>query len=258
MNNFITLLRKSILGLNRYLAILLVAWLVMMVSLPFIKKLVGEQTFEQGLALFVLLQLLFVLQVLYRAWGWWSTLRVSVGVVLFAWVAEAIDIRSGYPFGNLHFTQSLQPQVGGVPLLVPLMWLMMLPPAWAVAKLISRRVSGCLLRPVFILTSALAFTAWNLYLDPQMVQWGLWEWNPTGGYFGIPWLGLLGWFVVSGIISLAVSPKRLPGGLLVLVYGLTWLVEFIKFIVVLGMPGPALAGFLAMGSLLAAAALVTQ
>jgi hypothetical protein len=51
--------------------------------------------------------------------------------------------------------------------LVPLAWLMMLPPAWAVARLVAGGPGIA-----FILTAALAFTAWDLFLDPQMVAWG--------------------------------------------------------------------------------------
>ena len=42
-----------------------------------------------------------------------------------------------------------------LPLLVPLAWLMMLPPAWAVSQRITGRVSGV----AFVAVSALAFTS---------------------------------------------------------------------------------------------------
>lgn len=258
MANFISLLRKSIQGLDRYLAFLFVSWLVVMVSLPLLKNVFGERAFLQGLTLTVLIQVLIVLQVLYRAWGWWPMLRVALGVVLLAWAAQAIGTSSGYPFGSFKFTSLLQPQVLRVPFHVPLMWLMMLPPAWAIARLISRKANGCLVRPLFVLTSALAFTAWDFYLDPQIVRWGILEWNPPGGYFGIPWTNLLGWLVVSGVISFVVSPKRLPGGLLVLIYALIWLVNFIWQLSFWGLPGSALAGFFAMGSMLLYAAIMTR
>ncbi len=258
MTNFISLLRKSILGLDRYLAFLLIGWLFVTASLPLLQRVFGEQTFLQGWALLVLFQVLFVLQVLYRAWGWWSTLRVALGVVLFTWIAEAIGTHNGYPIVSYHYTSFLQPQVIGIPVVIPLMWLMMLPPAWAVAKLITRRLSGCLARPVFIITSALAFTAWGLYLIPQMSSWGLVEWDFSGGYFGLPWISLLGYLVVSGLISLTISPRRLPGGLLVLMYALTWFIGFTSLLLFWGLPGPALAGFFSMGSILLSAAFITR
>jgi putative membrane protein len=152
----------------------------------------------------------------------------------------------------------LQPQVLGVPALIPLTWLMMLPPAWAVAKLITHKISGCLMRLAFITVSALAFTAWGFYFDPVMVHLGLLVWNPLGAYFGLPWLNFTGWLLVSGVITFGVSPKRLPGGLLVVVYGLTWLVEFISLLLFWGLPGPALTGFCLMGGMLLWAGIVTR
>jgi uncharacterized membrane protein len=256
MTEFVSLLRKSIFGLDRYQAILLVAWIVVIMSLPLLWVIFGQQSLLQGLALAVLLQVAFVLNVLYQAWGWWSMLRASIGVVLLAWAVQAIVIRSGLPYGDLHYTILLQPQVLGVPVLVPLTWLMMLPPAWAVAKLISRKLNGCLMHLAFIALSALVFTAWGFYINPLMVHWDLIEWNPVGGYFGTPWLNFFGWLLVSGVITFGISPKRLPGGLLVVVYGLTWLVEFISLLLFWGLPIPALIGFFLMGGMLLWAGIV--
>jgi putative membrane protein len=258
MTNFITLLRKNFSGLERYPASLLVAWLVVMLSLPLLQIIFGQQALLQGLALAVLLQVAFVLNVLNRAWGWWSTLRTTLGLVLLTWAVQAIVLRSGLPYGDLHYTTLLQPQVLDVPLLIPLIWLMMLPPAWAIARVITHKLSGCLMRLAFIAVSALAFTAWGFYFDPLMVHLGLMEWNPVGGYYGSPWLNLFGWLVVSGVITFGVSPKRLPGGRLVLIYGISWLVEFFTLLLFWGLPGAALAGFCLMGGMLLWAGIVTR
>jgi uncharacterized membrane protein len=258
MINFIQLLRKSISGLERYPAFLLAGWLVVMLSLPLLNVVFGQQALLEGLALAVLLQVAFVLNVLYRAWGWWSMIRAAAGVVLLAWVVQAIVIRSGLPYGDLLYTSLLQPQVLGVPALIPLTWLMMLPPAWAVAKLITRRLSGCLMRPAFVLVSAFAFTAWGFNLDPLMVHLGLLQWKPVGGFYGTPWLNYIGWLLVSAVITFGISPKRLPGGSFVLVYGLTWLVEFIAVLILWGSPIPALVGFCLMGGMLIWAGIITR
>jgi len=258
MTNFIQLLHKSISSLGRYQAFLLAAWLVVMLSLPLLNLVFGEQALLQGLALAVLLQVAFVLNVLYRAWGWWSMLRAAAGVVLLAWVIQAIIIRSGLPYGNLQYTDLLQPQVMSVPILIPLTWLMMLPPAWAVAMLITRRLSGCLMRPAFVMVSAVAFTAWGFCLDPLMVHLGLLQWNPYGDFYGTPWLNYIGWMLVSAVITFGLSPKRLPGGSLVLVYALTWLVEFISLLIFWGLPVPALVEFFLMGGMLLWAAVITR
>ena len=92
-------------------------------------------------------------------------------------------------------------------------------------------------------------TAWDLFLDPQMVSWRLWVWDRRGGYFGIPWTNYAGWFGAVALMTVIVRPAGLPQGL-VLVYALTWLLEAVGLGVFWRQPGPALCGFAGMGSLL--------
>jgi uncharacterized membrane protein len=114
------------------------------------------------------------------------------------------------------------------------------------------------MRPAFVLVSALTFTAWNFYVDPLMIHLGLVQWNPNSGFYGTPWLNFIGWLFISAVITFAISPKRLPGGLLVLVFALTWLVGFISLLVFWELLGPAIVGFLLMGGMLLWAVIVTR
>jgi putative membrane protein len=225
---------------------LLAAWMLSMIALPPAKYVFGEAVLPVGITLSALVQVGLVLAVLRRAWGLPQTLWTAVGVVLLAWLVEFAGSTTGYPFGAYHYTNLLQPQLGGVPLLIPLAWLMMLPPAWAVAQGITGSSSGL----AFIGWSALALMAWDLFLDPQMVAWGLWVWKEPGGYFGIPWLNFLGWLLASAVITAAVRPQSLPVRPLILIYVITWLLESIGLFFFWDLPGPAAVGFAGMGSLL--------
>ena len=130
-----------------------------------------------------------------------------------------------------------------VQLLVPLAWLMLLPPAWAAAQAIVGSA-----RPLrFALASALAFTAWDLLLDPHMVSWGFWVWAAPSGYFGIPWTNFLGWLLVSGAITRLVRPAGVPVRPLLLVYTITWALEAMGLAFFWHLPGPAAVGGLAVG-----------
>jgi putative membrane protein len=159
------------------------------------------------------------------------------------------------PFGKYHYTDVLQPQMLNVPLLIPLAWLMMLPPSWAVATQIAGRyVDGRRFplhhRLAVAGFSGLAITAWDLYLDPQMVAWGFWVWDQPGGYFGIPWINFFGWTLAGAIITLAASPHQVPLRPLLAVYTITWLLQAIGQGLFWSQPGPAFCGFLAMGGML--------
>jgi putative membrane protein len=177
-------------------------------------------------------------------------------VTSLTWLVEWVGSTTGIPFGHYHYTRVLQPQVAGVPLLIPLAWWMMLGPAWAVASAILaplRRSAGWWYSPLAALLSGAVFTAWDFYLDPQMVDRGLWSWDVPGGYFGIPWVNFLGWWLTASVISLLVQPRppaddtqlsTVSRTALLIIYTLTWLFQAV---------GLGLVGFLLMGSFATAA-----
>lgn len=228
--------------------ILLPTWLLSLILLPVLRWNIGDAVLPAGVTVAVVLQSLAVLAALIPAPGWSRTLGLLAPLLTLAWLAEFVGSRTGVPFGRYHYTDLLQPQLAGVPLLIPLAWWMMLPPAWAVARVIAPRN-----RLAFAALGALAFTAWDLYLDPQMVGWGLWVWETPGAYFGIPPVNFLGWWLVSfgiGWLLFPLSGDRLPVSPLLAIYALTWVMEFIGQLFFWDLPGPAVCGFLGMGLML--------
>ena len=230
------------------------AWLLSMIALPPVYFLRGYQALPWAVTLGVFFQTGLVVTVLHNAWGIRRTLWTAAVVAALGWLVEAIGSATGLPFGQYHYTAALQPQLGDVPLLIPLAWLMMLPPAWVVAARISGRWRGL----AFIGLSGLAMTAWDLFLDPQMVAWGFWVWAEPGGYFGIPWLNFGGWILTAGLITALVRPDHLPLQPLVAIYVITWLLQTLGQLFFWNLPGPALAGFAGMGTLVALAWLSDQ
>jgi uncharacterized membrane protein len=222
---------------------LLVAWVLLQLSMPFTRLAFGDAALYTNIALSVLLQAATSLAILARAWQRRRVALAVVTVAVLAWGLEAVGSATGFPFGSYHYTGRLQPQLAHVPVLIPLAWLMMLPPAWAVASALCRRCRAIR----FALVAAVAFTAWDLFLDPQMVEWNLWVWDEPGAYFGIPLQNYLGWLVGSALITAGVRPAPLRSQGLVLIYGLTWLLETVGLAIFWGLPGPALCGFVAMG-----------
>jgi putative membrane protein len=240
---------------------LLGAWLISMLSMPILQWVFGERGLVAGVILSVILQGSLAVYFLVGAAGLRRTAAIVVAVALIAWASEAVGSKTGFPFGSYHYTDKLQPQVLDVPVLIPLAWLMMLPPAWAVAQVLTgallgragvRRRRQLWNAVVSVPMSALAFTAWDLFLDPQMVHWGLWTWDQPGAYFGIPLVNYAGWLLVSGVITAVARPPVLPQRARLPIYTLTWLIETVGLILFWGLYGPALAGFLGMGLFVAA------
>jgi lycopene beta-cyclase len=227
---------------NKLIVFLVVIWVLTMVALPIIRYIAGEDFFYGVISFSVLVQAAVVLALVQVAWGWWRTLQTLLIVAVLTWLVEAVGSATGLPFGHYSYTDNLQPQLAHVPLIIPLAWFMMLPPAWAIAH----KVAGTN-RLTFILVSAAALTAWDLFLDPQMVAWDLWVWEQPGGYFGIPWLNYGGWFLTAVVLTAVIRPDPLPLRPLLLVYTITWALETIGLLFFWGLVGPALVGFAGMG-----------
>ena len=167
--------------------------------------------------------------------------------------SEVLGVHTGFPFSPYAYTDVLQPQLFDVPILIRLAWGMMAFPAWSIGRLLG---GSWWSRAIF---AALALTAWDVALDPQMVGLGFWEWPDGGAYAGIPlanfagWLfvGLLvfGWwgFVVRDDIEPKVSMAiAILGPLL---YAWTWIGETVAHLLFFEGVGVAIASFGAMGVL---------
>lgn len=115
-------------------------------------------------------------------------------------VAEAVGVSTGVPFGGYDYTGTLGWELLGVPALVPLAWVMMAWPALTVARLLVPG-RGPLVRAA---AAAWALTAWDVFLDPQMVDAGHWTWDSPHpalpGVEGIPLTNFAGWLLVSFLI----------------------------------------------------------
>jgi uncharacterized membrane protein len=230
--------------IDRLSGFFLVVWLLSMISVPIQQWAWGEEAVLRGTVIGVLLQATTVSVILLRIWPARRALTLGLGIAIFAWAIEWIGSSTGVPFGSYHYTDRLQPQLLGVPLLIPLAWLMMVPPAWGIGGRLVR--SGP--RWQFVAVSAAAFTAWDFFLDPQMVHWRLWVWDEPGGYFGIPWANFAGWFVAADLLTVLLRPEPTSDARLVWVYTLTWGLEAMALILFWGLPGPGLVGLVIMGA----------
>ena len=166
--------------------------------------------------------------------------------------SEILGVHTGFPFSAYAYTDALQPQVAGVPIVIPMAWAMMAYPAWRVGELIG---TSPLTRA---LVAAGALTAWDVALDPQMVGLGIWEWPNGGAYHGIPLVNFAGWFGVGVVLfgwwALAergrggVAPRdRLVDALGPLLYAWTWVGETVAHGLFFEGWGVAAASFVAMG-----------
>lgn len=155
----------------------------------------------------------------------WRSVLMAGSAFILTIGAEMFGVATGLLFGNYSYTEQLGPLVLGlVPLAIPVAWLMMLYPSYAIAGfLLSPRSndfsryppattevvttealprSNDFSRYLRAALAALAMTAWDLSLDPRMVRDGNWIWHDGGPYFGIPLSNFIGWFITALAIYL--------------------------------------------------------
>lgn len=230
--------------------ILLGLWLLLMIGMPWLQFFFGEDILPAGVTISAILQASAVFYFVQSQWGFQRTLTVFMIIAVLTWGAEFIGHKTGLPFGHYSYTDKLQPQIAGVPLLIPIAWFMLLPSSWVMAQLIVGERDSIGKEIQFILVSALALTVWDLFLDPQMVAWGFWIWDNPSGYFGIPFINYFGWFLVAGLVTVVVRPTKLEIFPLALIYGIVWFLQMIGQGVIWQQVGPAIVGTLAMGSVM--------
>ena len=197
--------------------------------------------------------------------GWRTGLGVLALVAGVAVLAEALGLSTGFPYGAYSYSDTLGPTLLGVPFLVPLAWLMMAWPSWVLAAWLTTRVRPGRRAGVRVLVAAYAFAAWDVVLDPQMVQAGYWRWaHPAPGLPGIDTVPLtnLGGWLLAGIVLMTLldllvrrtaRPSRLPhtDAAPLVVLGWMTLGGALAHAVWLGLPGSA-----AWGAVLAVPVLV--
>jgi len=123
-------------------------------------------------------------------------LSVAAAVVVVTFCVEVIGSTTGFPFGEYDYGDALVPQVAGVPVAVAF--------AWAGMTLVAHgtfaSLVGGTLRRVALMAAAI--TAWDAFLDPQMVGEGYWTWaEASPAWRTIPLVNYLGWFATACITS---------------------------------------------------------
>ncbi len=141
-----------------------------------------------------------------RHWGTRQAALAGSATAVGTTIVERVGTATGVPFGRYAYTSALQPQIAHVPAIVPLAWFALGLPARETAHAALGERSTPATR---IVVGAAALTAWDLFLDPQMVGEGYWKWATRGVYRGIPLSNYVGWFV-TGLGVMALLEAALP------------------------------------------------
>ncbi len=177
----------------------------------------------------------------------WALVLVSTtaGIGL---AVEAFGTANGIPFGEYRYGPRLGPMALDVPLLIPLAWCMAAYPMLLLARRLATR------RRHVVAIGAWTITAWDVFLDPQMVGEGHWAFaDPTPalpGSPGIPLTNYAGWLLTGAVIFWVLdhlprtqADDRMPHLLMLWIY----LSNVMAAAVFFGRPAVAAWGAVAMG-----------
>lgn len=167
--------------------------------------------------------------------------------------AEVVGVRTGWPFGRYDYTGTLGPELLDVPLVVPLAWTMIAYPVLLAARRLTRHYAW--------LVGGFGMTAWDVFLDPQMVGDRHWTWADPApalpGVDGVPLSNFAGWLAVATVMMLVLTvllprddPYR-PGDESVpaVLLAWTWLGYVLGNVFWFGTDSVALVGGIALGLL---------
>lgn len=129
--------------------------------------------------------------------------RLSLLVVaLLGFLAEVVGVRYAFLFSAYQYTDALQPQLLGVPLVMMGAWVALF--AYVKQMLLPFRF------PLFVesLIASFWMTSIDAVIDPLAAgNLNYWRWQQAGSYYGIPAQNFLGWFLVSLILFNLVRVK---------------------------------------------------
>ena len=138
--------------------------------------------------------------------GWWLVRRfrgagvVAVAVILVgSWATEHWGVLTGWPFGAYRYNDVLLPEiVGVVPLAIPFAWLLVVPGALEIARLLLGHVRPL---PQIALAATLAML-FDMVIEPAAVYInGYWTWADSGPIFGIPTSNFIAWFGLALLLA---------------------------------------------------------
>jgi putative membrane protein len=164
-------------------------------------------------------------------------------------LVEAVGVHTGVPFGTYAYAGDLGPAVLDVPVVVPLAWTMMAWPALTVGRTLARRV------PVAVVGGG-ALAAWDLFLDPQMVDAGHWTWARPQPALplvpDVPLTNYAGWLLVAvvmiGVLDRLLPRADAPSGPAAALYLWTYGSSVLAHVAFFDRPGSAAVGGLVMGA----------
>lgn len=134
-----------------------------------------------------------------RQIGWRNVAVFFVIASVVSWCLESLSIATGFPFGHYHYTEKMGPKLGTVPLLIMPAYYAVCYVSWHLAFVMLDRfeLRGDTVQTWLIpVIAAFIMVMWDMSMDPARSTLAeSWVWRDGGGYFGVPLVNFLGWYL---------------------------------------------------------------
>jgi len=134
-----------------------------------------------------------------RRYGWMHFVVFFILTFVISWSYETSSILTGFPFGHYVYTDKFGPKLWLVPLLIMPAYFSMGYIAWTLGHVLLDRFDDRLAGAEVVLVPVLAsfvMVMWDLCIDPASSTITVaWIWRDGGGYFGVPFVNFLGWYL---------------------------------------------------------------
>jgi len=146
--------------------------------------------FREEADVVLLMSLVISLALMFPVWS--GSLALFLSGCLMGFLMELVGIRYGIPFGRYRYLSFHGVSLGGVPIPIVIAWGLYLYTAYLPSLSIDARAWR-------IAYTSLLMVILDMAADPVMVERGIWIWESSGPWFGIPTSNFSGWFITSAL-----------------------------------------------------------
>ena len=120
-------------------------------------------------------------------------------ISIVSWGYETLSILTGFPFGHYHYSDVLGPKIWLVPVVIMPAYFAVGYLSWVIGLLLLGKKDGNINgNEVFVIPVIAAFIMvfWDVSMDPiNSTVTKMWIWHDGGGYFGVPFVNYMGWYL---------------------------------------------------------------
>ena len=187
---------------------LIVSWILIAVLAILLITLVSLGVTKNG-GVGILIVCIFAMVHGINRYGIKNMLFFFVIASVISWCYESLSIKTGFPFGHYYYSDVLGTKIGLVPVIIMFSYFGVAYLAWTVGQVLidqqNSRLKGASLFTIPVIAS-FVMVLWDLCFDPYAATLNqAWIWENGGGYFGVPIVNFLGWYLCTFTIFFVFS-----------------------------------------------------